>query len=86
MVFQNFKRSIFSRSIKSFEGAEIDIVEANFKSDAYTTNIHWDGYQEHHKTSFSKVWTWNDEGKRTLLTDPIKYHNFGLKWTPEYLG
>jgi len=67
------------------KGAEIDIVEANFKSDAYTTNIHWDGYQEHHKTSFSKVWTWNNEGKRTLLTDPIKYHNFGLKWTPEYL-
>ena len=67
-------------------GAEIDIMEANYKTDAYTTNIHWDGYQEHHKTSFGKVWTWNDQGKRTLLTDPIKYHNFGLKWTPDAIG
>lgn len=60
------------------DGAEIDIVEGNKMADAYSSGLHWDGYEKpDHKSNGTMIKAPN------LYTQ--KYHVFGFEWTPSYL-
>lgn len=59
------------------DGAEIDIVEANRQTPAYTTNLHWDGYGEHHQSAAEEV--------EAAQLHTVWHNVFGLLWTPERL-
>lgn len=67
------------------KGAELDIFEGNNAFvEKFATNIHWDGYGKFHQGSPKYIWTWRN-GKKTLNTEPIRYHTYGLEWTPTKL-
>jgi beta-glucanase (GH16 family) len=55
------------------DGAEMDIVESNFKADKYTVTLHWDGYGPEHRQSSTVAPAPGLHGQW--------YHTFGLKWT-----
>ncbi len=60
------------------DGAEIDIVEGNKMKDAYSTGLHWDGYEKPaHKANGAMVKAPN------LYAE--EYHVFGFEWTPTFL-
>jgi len=56
-------------------GTEIDIFEyLNKFGDGVVHNIHWDGYQEHHKS---------DGGRASIPGLSQGWHTFGLLWTDQ---
>ena len=56
------------------DGTEIDILEGFGWTDAINHALHWDGYQEGHKSIDHRV---NIDGMRE------GYHTYVLEWTPE---
>jgi len=57
-------------------GAEIDIYECFESRNGWVAhNVHWDGYQEHHKHAGS--------GRKKVEGLLDGYHTFGLEWTPD---
>jgi beta-glucanase (GH16 family) len=60
------------------DGAEIDIVEGNKNKEAYSSGLHWDGYEKPaHKANGAMIKAPN------LHTE--EYHVFGFEWTPTFL-
>ena len=60
------------------DGAEIDIVEGNKMMEAYSSGLHWDGYEKPaHKSNGTMIKAPN------LFSQ--EYHIFGFEWTPTYL-
>ncbi len=60
------------------DGAEIDIVEGNKMKDAYSSGLHWDGYEKPaHKSNGKMI-------KAPGLYSQ-EYHIFGFEWAPDYL-
>ncbi len=59
------------------EGLEIDVTETVWQGDFTETALHWDGYDEYHKSTGS--------GKKAAPNIHNGFHVYGLEWTEDYL-
>ncbi len=78
VAFWLMGRNVGNVDNSGVDGTEIDVMESAYFGKAVNHALHWDGYDEHHKST----------GKETMNSNVYdgEYHTFSLLWTErEYI-